>query len=147
MFSLGVVLSPNSRKCSRGSNDGPPQSTQIPCDRHSVQFSRLRRALPVPAGVVHELRAPLWGVVNPLPRRHQGPPACSHRPAWPTNLNGQFWLFLKHSFFIYELKVIQGESEYLPIFRFFCVFGRVISVFPLPPHHVLFIPLLKLGDN
>lgn len=68
---LGLVLCPNARKCSRGPDDGPSQPTQIPCHRHPVQLARLRRALPVSAGLSHELRPPLWGVVGLAPTRHQ----------------------------------------------------------------------------
>lgn len=104
------MFSPDARKRSRGPNDGPSQPTQIPRNRHSVQLSRLRRALPVSAGLAHELRPPLRGVVGPSPTTHQ--PACTDQPGpAKKTLHGHFWLFLKHWFLFMCSEFFEAESR------------------------------------
>lgn len=108
LFFSGLVLCPNARKRSRGPDDGPSQPTQIPRHRHPVQLARLRRALPVSAGLSHELRPPLWGVVGLAPTKHQL--AYTDQPGQKkkTHAERTVWALSQALFFNLCAKVIWG---------------------------------------
>lgn len=121
LFFSGLVLRPNARKRSRGPDDGPSQPTQIPRDRHPVQLARLLRALPVSAGLSHELRPPLWGVVGLAPRDTS---SLTLTPPENTRWTDSFGSFPSTVFYLCA-KVIRGVGpnpggwgERLPTFMF-----------------------------
>lgn len=63
-FFVGVVLSSDSRKLSRGRYHWPPQSVTLPGHWHHLQFPWVLKALRLQGRLTHESQAEVWAVVT-----------------------------------------------------------------------------------